>query len=149
MNCEEFKARISAYVDDELEPDQRKRLEEHLANCPSCRQELAEEKALKEELDMIRFKEPTDAELGRYWSSVYNRLERGVGWILFSLGAIVLLCYGGFKLVEAVIRDPTLQWWVKGGVLALVFGTVVLFVSLLRERLAVRKVDKYSREIER
>jgi hypothetical protein len=26
---------------------------------------------------------------------------------------------------------------------------VVLFVSLLRERLAVRKVDKYSREVER
>ena len=98
---------------------------------------------------MIRFNEPTDAELSRYWSSIYNRLERGVGWILFSLGAIVLLCYGGFKLVEAVIRDPTIQWWVKGGVLALVFGTVVLFVSLLRERLAVRRVDKYSKEIER
>ena len=149
MNCEEFKTMISAHVDDELPPDQLERLEEHLAGCPSCRQELAEEKALKKELDMIRFNEPTDAELSRYWSSIYNRLERGVGWILFSLGAIVLLCYGGFKLVEAVIRDPTIQWWVKGGVLALVFGTVVLFVSLLRERLAVRRVDKYSKEIER
>ncbi|HUT01903.1 MAG TPA: zf-HC2 domain-containing protein [Phycisphaerae bacterium] len=149
MNCEELKSMISARVDDELPPEQARRLEEHLAGCEACRRELAEMTALKKELDMIRFNEPTDAELTRYWSGVYNRLERGAGWILFSLGAIVLLCYGGFKLVEEVVRDPDIQWWVKGGVLALVFGTAILFVSLLRERLAVRKVDKYSREIER
>ena len=140
---------ISAYVDGELAPDQRKRLEEHLAGCESCKRELAEMTALKEELDMIRFTEPTDAELDRYWRSVYNRLERGIGWVLLSLGAIVLLCYGGFKLVEAVIRDPQIQWWVKGGVLAAIFGAAILFVSLLRERLAVRKVDKYSKEVRR
>ncbi len=149
MNCEESKSMISAYVDDELPPDQQKRLKDHLASCESCKRELAEVTALKKELDMIKFSEPTDAELNRYWSSIYNRLERGVAWVLFSLGAIVLLCYGGFKLVEEIVRDPDIQWWVKGGVLALVFGTVILFVSLLRERLAVRKVDKYSKEVER
>ena len=149
MSCDEFESMISAYVDGELPEDWRRELEEHLAGCESCQAELAEEKALKEELDMIKFTEPTDAELQRYWSGVYNRLERGIGWVLLSVGAIVLLCFGGFKLVEQVIRDPQLAWWVKGGVLAAIFGTVILFVSLLRERLAVRHVDKYSKEIER
>ena len=31
----------------------------------------------------------------------------------------------------------------------MVFGLVVLFVSILRERLSLRKVDKYSREVEK
>jgi predicted anti-sigma-YlaC factor YlaD len=140
---------ISAYVDGELTPDQRRNLESHLASCQDCARELAEVRALKKELEMIKFTEPTDEELQRYWGSIYNRLERSVGWVLFSLGAIVLLCYGGFKLVEQTIRDPAIAWWVKGGVLALVFGLVILFVSLLRERLAVRKSDKYSREVKR
>ena len=98
---------------------------------------------------MIRFKEPSDAELERYWSSIYNRLERGAGWILLSVGAIILLCYGAFRLVEGIIKDPKVAIVLKVGVVALVFGVVILFVSLLRERLAVRKVDKYSREVER
>ena len=149
MNCQDYRSMITAHVDGELGPDQQKQLESHLATCASCRQELAEVRALKEELDMIKFTEPTDAELKKYWGSIYNRLERGVGWILFSLGAIVLLCYGGFKLVEEIVQDPEIAWWVKGGVLALVFGLAILFVSLLRERLAVRKADRYSREVER
>lgn len=149
MSCEEYQSMITAYVDGELPPQKRERLERHLAACPSCKQELTEVAALKEELAMLKFTEPTDAELRRYWRSIYNRLERGAGWILFSVGAIVLLCYGGFKLVEQLVRDPTVAWVVKGGVLALIFGAVILFVSLLRERLAVRKADKYSREVER
>jgi len=149
MSCDEFKSMITPYLDNELPPERRALFETHLASCQRCRRELEEFSKLKEELDMIRFKEPTDAELERYWRSVYNRLERGIGWVLFSVGAIVLLCYGGFKLVEETIKNPEISALLKVGVLAAVFGTVILFVSLLRERLAVRKVDKYSKEVER
>ena len=149
MSCEEFKPMITGYLDDELSPEQRQRLEGHLSTCQECRGELANLGDLKENLAMIKFKEPSDAELERYWKSVYNRLERGLGWVLFSVGAIILLCYGGFKLIEQVIKDPRVALLFKIGLVALVFGVVILFVSLLRERLAVGKVDKYSKEIER
>ena len=149
MSCDEFNSMITPYLDNELPPERRAFFESHLASCERCRRELEELRKLKEELDMIRFKEPTDAELDRYWHSVYNRLERGIGWALFSVGAVVLLCYGGFKLVEETIKNPEISVLLKAGVLAAVFGTVILFVSLLRERLAVRKVDKYSKEVER
>ena len=149
MSCDEYEPMLTAYVDGELEAADRRRLDEHLAGCESCRQTLAELTALQEDLNMIKFKEPTDVELEKYWRSVYNRLERGVGWVLLSAGAIVLLCYGAFKLIEGVVRDPKVALAVKVGVVALIFGAVVLFVSLLRERLAVRKTDRYSKEIER
>jgi predicted anti-sigma-YlaC factor YlaD len=140
---------LTAYLDGELPPDRRRRLEGHLAECQSCRRELEALAAVKEDLAMIKFKEPSDVELERYWGRIYNRLERGVGWILLSVGAIILLCYGAFKLVESVVTDPGVALVLKLGVLALVFGVVILFVSLLRERLAVRKTDKYSKEVQR
>jgi predicted anti-sigma-YlaC factor YlaD len=140
---------ITGYLDGELPPEDRARLEEHLEGCRQCARELAQLGRLKEELAMMEFQEPTDAELERYWRSIYNRLERGIAWVLLSVGAIILLCYGGFKLVEEIVRDPELAVLLKVGVVALVFGIVVLFVSLLRERLAVSKLDKYAREVKR
>ena len=98
---------------------------------------------------MVKLKEPTDLELAQYWSGVYNRLERGIGWILFSVGAIIVLCYGGFRLVEEIVKDPEVAVLLKVGVVALVFGAAILLVSILRERLRVRKTDKYSKEIQR
>jgi predicted anti-sigma-YlaC factor YlaD len=149
MTCQEYQALLTGYIDDELPDEERRRLDHHLHVCQACSQELKELLAIKEHLSMIKIKEPSDAELERYWSRVYNRLERGVGWILFSLGSIILLCYGAFKLIEEVVRDPGLSLVLKIGVVSLIFGGVVLFVSLLRERLSVRKTDKYSREVEK
>ncbi len=149
MSCEKFEPMVSGYLDGELTDEQRQGFEKHLETCQQCRDQLAEMRDLKESLAMMKFAEPSDAELERYWRGVYNRLERGLGWILFSVGAIILLCYGAFSLVETIVSDPKVALAVKIGVVALVFGIVILFVSLLRERLAVRKTDRYSREIER
>jgi len=149
MSCDAFNRLASAYLDGELSDEDRRRFEEHLETCEACRCDLADLQRLTEDLDMMRFKEPGDEELARYWSGVYNRLERGLGWILLSVGAILTLCYGAFKLIEAMIRDPAVSWILKIGVCALIAGLVVLFVSLLRERLVVRKVDRYAKEVER
>ena len=149
MSCEDYKHWITGYIDDELSDDQRRQLEDHLDACEACRYQLERFTALKEDLAMLKFKEPSDADLERYWGGVYNRLERGVGWILFSLGSIIALSYGAVKLVEEVVQDPEIALILKIGVLALIFGCVVLFVSIVRERLTLRKTDKYSREVER
>jgi predicted anti-sigma-YlaC factor YlaD len=149
MSCEHYRQLLTGYVDEELADAQREQLESHLSACEACARELEELVAFKEHLAMLKFKEPSDAELERYWSRVYNRLERGVGWILFSLGSIILLSWGAFKLIEEMIHDPEITLWVKIGVVSLIVGIVVLFVSAARERLSVRKTDKYSREVER
>jgi len=149
MSCEHYRRLTTGYIDGELSDAERRKLEDHLAACEACRRELEDSLAIKETLTMIKFKEPSDAELERYWHSVYNRLERGVAWILFSLGAIVLICWGAFLAIEEMINDPTVSIVLKVGVVAMIVGGVVLFVSLLRERLTLRKTDKYSQEVER
>jgi len=149
VSCEDYKHLMTGYLDGELPDAQRERLESHLRACEACTGELEEFRTIKEHLTMIKFKEPSDTELERYWSRVYNRLERGVGWILFSLGAIVVLCWAAFAFIDEMIKDPDISWVLKIGVVSLIVGAVVLFVSLVRERLTVRKTDKYSREVER
>ena len=98
---------------------------------------------------MIKFKEPSDLELQRYWGGVYNRLERGAGWILLSLGIIVLASFAAIVMVQEMLGDPELPLLMKVGVVALVIGGVTLFVSVFRERLSIKKTDKYSREVQR
>jgi anti-sigma factor RsiW len=149
MNCDDIRPLIAGYLDGELTPDERARVEEHVGSCPDCARELREQQALKEELDTMSFREPTDAELDRYWQSVYNRLERGVGWLMFTIGAAVVACYGAFILVEETVLDPSVALIFKIGIVALGLGTVVLFVSILRERLAVRRSDRYSSGVKR
>ncbi len=96
----------------------------------------------------MKFKDPSPEVWERYWDQLYNRLERGVGWALASIGAIILIAFGLFKLVEAVLGDARIVPFLKVGILALITGIAVLFISALRERLFVWKSDKY-REVKR
>lgn len=97
----------------------------------------------------MKFRDPSDEAWRNYWTRVYNKMERGIGWIFTSIGAIVLLAYGSFRAIESFVRDPGVELAVKIGTLALIFGLVVLFVSVVRERIFTYRTDKYSKEVER
>ena len=149
MSCETIQPLITGYLDGELSADQQAELDAHLAQCGQCRRDLEELRQLKDNLAGMSFREPGDDELERFWQNVYNRTERGVGWILFTVGAIALLSFGTIMLITKLFADSEVSWIVKIGVVAVISGAVLLFVSILRERLTVRKTDKYSKEIMR
>jgi predicted anti-sigma-YlaC factor YlaD len=144
MTCHDYKDLMMGYLDDELSDEQRHRFEEHLAGCPECAGELEEFKRLKAITDEVTLAEPEDRIWQDYWGGVYNRIERGVGWILFSVAAILLTIYGGFRAIEEIIRDPEIELVFKLGLLALLAGLVILFVSVLRERIYFWKRDRYK-----
>jgi anti-sigma factor (TIGR02949 family) len=48
MTCEEADRFLDAYLDGELEPDKRAELEQHLADCPECKQQLNRLRQLRE-----------------------------------------------------------------------------------------------------
>jgi predicted anti-sigma-YlaC factor YlaD len=136
-------------LDSELSADEKKSVEMHLDGCVECRGELEEFNNMKGVMKNMRYKEPPDEVWEKYWSKVYNRLERGLSWILVSIGAIILLFYGGFKAVESLVRDPTVAIFLKVAILVLLAGLVILFVSVLRERIFTYKKDKYAKEVKR
>jgi len=144
MTCQDHKDLMMAYLDDELNDEQRRAFEEHLASCPDCTKDLAEFRKLKQMTDCVAFVEPEERVWHEYWDHVYNRVERGTGWVLFSVAAIALLLYGGFLLIETIIEDPAVSVLLKAGLLALLGGLVVLFVSVLRERVFFWSRDRYK-----
>ncbi len=102
----------------------------------------------EEVMNKMELKKPPKEAWKIYWSSVYNRLERRIGWILFSIGAIIILFFGGYKLVESLIQAPDLPIFFKIAILSVLGGLVILLVSLVREQLFVRKRERYK-EVEK
>ncbi len=144
MTCHNYKDLMMGYLDNELTDEQRRQFEEHLSGCPECAGELEEFRKLKAITDEVTLVEPEDRIWQDYWNGVYNRIERSVGWIVFSVAAILLTIYGGFKLIEDIIKDATVGMLLKAGLLALIAGLAILFVSVLRERLHFRQKDRYK-----
>jgi len=148
MEHHKIKELISSYHDGELEKDQRDQVEKHIQKCAECRNEFEEMGKFEEVMKGMALKEPPKEVWKYYWSSVYNRLERRIGWILLSIGAMILLFFGGYKAIEGIIQDPATPLVFKVGILALLGGVVVLLVSLLREQIFVRKRERYK-EVEK
>jgi anti-sigma factor RsiW len=143
-----FRQLLTRALDDELAPGEREEFDRLLAASSERQAEWAAQKQLKEATMKLKFAEPPPEVWDGYWTGVYRRLERGIGWILVSLGAMVLLFYGGYELVDEILADRHLPILIKTAILAALAGGTILFVSVLREKLFTRKTDKY-REIQR
>lgn len=144
MTCHEWKDLMMGYLDDELSVEQKHRFEEHLSGCPECSDQLKQFKQLKAITDEVTLVEPEDKIWQDYWGGIYNRIERGLGWILMSIAGIVLIIYCGFRAIEEIIKDPTVECIVKVGLLALLAGLAILLVSVIRERIYFWKKDRYK-----
>jgi len=139
-SCEEISVLISGYIDGELDRESREKVEQHLAECAACQREAAQFRRMTEVADTMKFRDPPDEVWKTYWQGVYNRLERGTGWVIFAIGLAVLVAYGIYEFVT----DPGVAALVKVLIAAPIVGLVVLFISVLREKMAVNRYDKYK-----
>jgi len=139
---------MMAELDGELGAAEREELNRLVAGDPELENERKRFLRLKEVTDSMALK-PAPAEIwDGYWTSVYSRLERGIGWIFASIGAIILLVYGAWQGIEEMIGDASLPWYTKTALLALLFGLVVLLVSVIREKLFLGSRQRYK-DVER
>jgi hypothetical protein len=140
-----FKPLLMGYLDEELTKSEILRVENHLKECPDCSLELENFRRLKGATRNMRVLMPDEKYWEDYWSHIYNRLERRIGWILTSLGAILLISYGLYEVLARFFLGPNVPWILRLGILALVVGMGALIISVLRERLFLLKFDKYER----
>jgi len=59
-----------------------------------------------------------------------------LGLTLFSLGIIVLVGFGLCKFFQ----DTTVPAIIRYGIIAVIFGTIIILTSLIRERLKEKKL---------
>lgn len=135
---------MMAELDDEITDDERRRLQEHLHEDPEAAREWERLHQVKEVTTTMTPRQPSDEVWQTYWHSVYSRLERGVGWILFSVGIIVLAGYGIITALEAMFRDTTVPTVVRVAVLLSTLGLAILMISVVREKVFVNRNDSYK-----
>jgi len=135
---------LSAYVDGELEPADVARVEAHLAEDEQSRREVEKLRRLKAVTGAMRLKEPPAEEWEVFWKSVYNRSERSLGWILLCLGIVVIGAWGATEALTALLKTDELPLLVRGSVLVLSAGILVLLISAVRERIFRRSRTRYK-----
>ena len=136
------------YLDGDITNEEKSELENLLASDSELKNEFDEQVRIKEVLTKMKLKNPSVEIWDSYWLGVYNKMERGLAWILVSLGAVILIVYGTYEGVSEMLKDTSTPAFVKIGVTALLVGGLILLLSVLREKLFTRKHDKYK-EIQR
>ncbi|GBD86426.1 hypothetical protein BMS3Abin03_00346 [bacterium BMS3Abin03] len=145
---ERFIVLIEKYFAKELSDKEKSELETLLNDNPKLKEEFEEQKRVKEVLTKMKLKNPSREVWDGYWMGVYNRIERGIAWILISIGAIIFFAYASIEAVNSFIKDTQTPPLVKIGIGILIFGILVLLFSLIREKFFITKRDKYK-EVQR
>lgn len=139
---------MEKYFDASLSSEEKREFENILLQDKEFKKEFDEQKRIKEVLNMMNLKNPTNEFWDAYWLGIYNKFERGIAWLFISIGAIIVFAYSAFIAVEKFLADTTTPALVKWGSAFLVFGLLFLLYSVIREKLTVGKKDKYK-EIQR
>jgi hypothetical protein len=148
MSNDEIKLKVMAYLDSELPESEMREIKRLIDDDEMYKKEYLSLKKVKEVTQEMKFVKLPEMYWDDYWEHVYNRIERGISWILISIGVIVVGSFLVWQIIESIIVNQNIHVVLKAGILILLAGMVVLIVSILREKLMVRNVDKY-REVER
>ncbi|KAA3616986.1 MAG: hypothetical protein D8M58_04690 [Calditrichaeota bacterium] len=144
LSDERFQTLLMKAIDNELDPSEKEMFDKLISSNTSYNKEWQDLSQLKKVTSKLHFKEPAQEEWDMYWSNVYNRIERGLAWLLFTSGAVILFGYGAFKFVESFIPDPNIPLIIKVGIFLLFSGFLALGFSIIREKLFLHKSDPYK-----
>lgn len=141
-------ATLMRFLDGELDDEERRRVEEHLASCTECRREVAVYRSIGEDLSGGGSREHGrpgrgTVETGGTWQAVDRRLTRPAGWALIAVGALFWLAWGVWSFVTS--PGVPIEKLATG---ALLIGFAVLLASLGLERWRDWKREPY-RDVER
>lgn len=132
---------LSGFVDDELTQQDSQRVRLHIDQCETCRQELDEVKRMRRKLSNARLSNLNNDIWRETMDDASVKTTRGIGWLLLIGGVLIA---GGFAVYEVFTGFSSwslVEKLIVGGVYG---GGLLLFLSVLRQRLIERKKDRYK-----
>lgn len=137
----EIRQMLSAYLDGELTQGLAQRVRVHLEDCGECRRAFDEMARLQEMTRKLAFAEPPEARMKELEKSLSVQAPRRLGWLLVVAGMVAWFLYGTVTYIRHW-RPPTVEELISS---AVVIGFVLLFVSVVVERLRQLPHDRYRR----
>ncbi len=134
-------ARISSddlmrYLDGELSPEERARVDAELASSTELQRELAVFRSLKADFQDLSFHPGTHRT--SVWDDVNARLTRPIGWILVIGGVVLWMSYGAWVFATSAANP-----WEKMATAAIAIGVLALLASVIWERYREWGTDPY------
>lgn len=106
MKCDIPIEMLNAYLDGELDEQERKRLDEHLAACPICRQELESLRALDKRIRESEIRGPSREFMFRVNRSVMERVRRQRRFTILSLAPVFVPAVVAVLILIVVVNAP-------------------------------------------
>ncbi len=106
MNCKEFNDKLSLFIDDELNNEEKKQIEEHIKDCNNCRKQYVILKKIVDELNAV----PQEQLPEGYCKNLHNKLKQvhkkskiKFNWRRYTIVAatVVLVFVAGFIYMGA------------------------------------------------
>ena len=132
---------LMRYLDGEVGPEERRRIEATVESSTELRRELTVYRAMKDDFQSLKLSDGGPD--GSVWNAVNRSLARPLGWLLFVVGSLVWAAYG----VWVYLTSPSFLWQ-KLATGAVGIGMLVLLASVIWERYRVWLTDPY-RDIQR
>ena len=136
------------YFDDNLNAEESAEFKNMLESNAELKKEFEEQRRIKEVLRKMKLKNPSREVWDSYWMGIYNRIERGIAWVVISIGALIFFGYASYEVVNAFVNDTQTPPLAKLGITLLIFGALILIFSLIRGKIFTSKRDKYK-EVQR
>ncbi len=130
---------LMKFLDQELGPDERARIERELAASTELQRELARYRRMRAELRSLG----TDIQAPGVWAAIHRKLTRPVGWLLLVAGTVLSTGWG-FWLYFTSDEDLVLKFATG----AVVIGVALLLGATIQERWVAWQTDPY-RDIEK
>jgi hypothetical protein len=132
---------LMRYLDGELAPEERARVERLLEDATEIQRDLLVYRHIHQDLSELRLR--TGGGRRSVWDRVHQRLTRPVGWIFLCTGVAAWLIYLTWIYLSSA--TPT---WEKFMSSAVVIGVILLFASVIHDRYRELLTDPY-RDVER
>ena len=132
---------LMRYLDGEVGPEERSRIEASVEDSTELRRELAVYRAMKDDLQSLKLNE--GGANGSVWNAVNRHLARPFAWVLLVVGSLIWAAYG----VYVYMTSPSFLWQ-KLATGAIGIGILVLLASVIGERYRIWLTDPY-RDIRR
>lgn len=132
---------LMRYLDGELSPEERQRVDAALARSTELERELALYRSLHEDLSSIRLAGPDTRR--SIWASVNRRLARPMGWVLLTVGVLAWVSHATWVYFSSAA--PSFE---KLATSAVGIGMLLLFATVIHDRYREWHTDPYN-DIER
>ncbi len=126
---------LMRFLDGEVTPEERARIEGRLAGSSELQREFAIFRSMKQDLQDLSFAAPVDDSV---WDRIRNRITQPVGWLLALAGFVAWLGYG----IWTFVRSPS-AIVVKLATGAIVIGILVLLANVIWDRYREYGTDPY------